>query len=962
MSSRPFVIDKLIAGNPDASASARANAILKDFDTNKFICLVQEQDIVLLNNLLNGIDNPLSDKFEVLTGELGKQIDELFIWLLSPNKKNEKEKQGFVDMKFNTTCNMPLPCYQLILEGVTVYIVFSKREPIEIGGGVFDLTGYLDDNLLNLIKEMHSYLSNKVVEKAKPLLNITNIGEHIDKIKKIIATDENTNIDNFFKNLQKRLEQTIWENSTVELETVDEPSNNAYNKKNEFDEKNEWDENRSTGGGSGGGGGGGADAVPGAVPAAGGGAVPSAVPAAGGGGAPFKVVIDNMFKLLLAIPEESDSEKVSLAYLLQQLSEQFKQSAKSLMEKDIKINLVGGGLFEPIYNALNPNKLKELTELLQKFSVFEQTMKKNGYSDPQKFLKRFAGIADWDNIISIESLLPPRLVKNSAMPSPFLKFTDEPFKLAEIIICDCFKFLQFVLDKDNQMKIKCMPDDFKVISGGKSYSVKCVKIKQGEIRYHTTKSGFPIPLVAMDLIYEMSITENTLNGKMYTFERKFSLCDNVLVDSSIWQTKDYSSYKHSPKIPYNVCSDLVNTVFLSDVPDELDNLINQLCIYCRKPDRLQCFIDYFEKNDGLQIPTFSPYKQSLSKLVQTHVSKHIVPEHAFDPNYKQFILRFYLWKCANILKSDSSVDPMYLAMKSTQRKLTQFPPNETEVVPDASKSDKEKWNKDTDSKESSDDIGIEDDLNYIEKIAAEAAAGGGAEAKEEESAAAAEEKEGAAEAKEERAAEAKEEESAAAAEAKEERAASMEGLQQDVNAILDIPQLYVIYYCILYLISVNRENKGDKDKIRFLILVFCMVQNELINTKSIEIPTIISLLPMNSGSTTLFTKFETSHSDNLIKKLQSDFEKYVEYVKLPDSRPVRFHVVVQPGVTGETKTNLILSEKFMKSHFRKPYIYKRSPKKSSGGGKIKNNISRKRQLRKNKTTKSLHYARTKSNR
>ena len=154
------------------------------------------------------------------------------------------------------------------------------------------------------------------------------------------------------------------------------------------------------------------------------------------------------------------------------------------------------------------------------------------------------------------------------------------------------------------------------------------------------------------------------------------------------------------------------------------------------------------------------------------------------------------------------------------------------------------------------------------------------------------------------------------------------------------------------------RGKSDKDKIRYLILALCMAQNKLVKTKSINIPTnenVIDNLPNNRDGD-IKTNFNLNrYKQELIDKLKGEFEEYKK------DKGVRFHVVVNPGISNNTMPHSFKTGKCFKTTFRGSIdgLNVKSAIASVNGG---NNKNRKHRIRKNKTIKSSIGASTKSKR
>ena len=160
----------------------------------------------------------------------------------------------------------------------------------------------------------------------------------------------------------------------------------------------------------------------------------------------------------------------------------------------------------------------------------------------------------------------------------------------------------------------------------------------------------------------------------------------------------------------------------------------------------------------------------------------------------------------------------------------------------------------------------------------------------------------------------------------------------------------------MYLIGIDR-GKSDKDKIRYLFLALCMAQNNLVITDNIKIPTneiVIDQLPVNQAGD-IITNFDKGTSIALIEHLGKEFAEYKK------DQTVRFHVVVNPGVTNKTIPHSFKTGKCFKTTFRSRIDKEtlQSTIATINGG---NNIRRKRRIRKNKTIKSSIGTRAKSTR
>jgi hypothetical protein len=901
---RVGLITKMTNG-ADATTTA-ASDILKKFGEN-FICIAQREHLGLIKNLLDpsGVDSKLINLIDdVLTPAPNTTMETILNWLISPDPDFIRGSTSFHKMKFNSSYDMPFPCYLIDFEGISVYITFSllnynaTKNPPQLAAAKYD------DIMSENTEYLHQCLSNN-----KPKLNhsnmLFNFHSIIDQMNDVIRYKLNENeknhrrIKHFYSNIRKRLEQ--WGLDTLPVKLLGEDGGNDSDIE-------------------------------------------------------LKSIVENKFKLLLAIPKEP-TEKLSLAYLLQQLSLKFKTSDAS--DKNLKNNLIGGGLIKSVYNELTKTQLDEIIPKLKNYPIFTEMMVKSGYNDANLFLKRFTDIADWDFIHYQKSLLPPRLSKDSVMTPPVLKFKEEPTEFAEVLIKECFKFLNFVIKyKDN---IDCIPADFKVSHDGKSYSVTCKQLKRGEIRYHTIASGFPVPLVAMDLIYDLEFKEvDVANPNLYNFEYKFSLCDNVIVESSIWDNNDYTSFKHAPKIPLDICYDLEDTIRASNNPDELNRLLYELFIECRNSNKVHCFRSQFKKYDGINIPMFSLRRKSLSNLIQTHFMNNLTPESILKPDNIKFLLRFYLWKCANTISQSSDLETTPL-MREIQNKSIQSVTVENKLEEKTVVENKDEEARDDDAIDytliATEIIRIDELKTDIEKLQSQLS-----EALNELKAIPKSKKN-----------ELKRqndyiEELNVEIEEKQKLVLKLENnptqpqqarrQQQPVllNAILEIPQLYTIFYCIMYLIGIDR-GKSDKDKIRYLFLALCMAQNNLVITDNIKIPTneiVIDQLPVNQAGD-IITNFDKGTSIALIEHLGKEFAEYKK------DQTVRFHVVVNPGITNKTIPHSFKTDKCFKTTFRST-INKETLQSTIATINGGNNIRRKRRIRKNKTIKSSIGTRAKSTR
>ena len=983
---RQSLITKMstVAAGGGGGAAVAADSILKNFGEN-FICIAQRAHLQLIDNLLTNLDSatiPDDDKpnFDELQQNIKKVIDEsknptttmdtILNWLLQPETPKGTPKgppKGPNELKFKNSYDMPFPCYPLKLNGVIVYLTFSTI----IGEGELVASKY-DDNMSSETEYIHKCLSNQKPDTGTDI-TLFNVGIKIDAMRHMIYMEGSLHkrTKNFFDNISKRLEQFCLETLKVTLEPV------------------------SGGGGVGGGGGDDDDdgSDDGGYNGWGEPQSESQQDQSISNEAEFKLVIDNAFKTLLSIPKTAHTDKLSFAYLLQQFSNTVIDNCK-YKNVFLKKNLVGGGLIKGVYDGLNKAQRSRIVKQLNQFSVFKDTMKKNGYNDPKLFLDEFTGISDWDFLYYINSILPPRLSKDIAMTPPILKFDEEPIDIAKLLIIDCFQFLDFVLT--NKDKIHCMPDPFKVKHGNETYSVTCEKLKRGEIRYHTRESGFPVPLVAMDLIYDMKFKKEPAGViKDIIFEYKFPLCDNVIVESSIWDNDDYTLFKHAPKIPYDLCYDLDDTIRKSNKPEELKKLLYELFIECRNSNKPYCFKSQFKKYDGINIPMFSSRRNSLSCLIQNHFTHYLTPESVITPDNIKFLLRFYLWKCSNTKNQPSSIEePITPLMRQIQNKSIQLKIADaagpvavaSPVAAAAGGGAAGTETKKNDlEQESRDDNAIDYALSTAELLQIKYELKTKNDSLSEAKTVLEHNNNEVTTGKDKTAAYRQEINDAITlntalilrldTEIKQLKdklkkleepleqlpppppAAQLAPVVTPIDVMLKIPQLYTIFYCIMYLMGIDR-GKSDKDKIRYLILALCMAQNKLVKTKSINIPTnknVIDDLP-NNRDVDIKTNFNLNrYKQELIDKLKGEFEEYKK------DKGVRFHVAVNPGISNNTMPHSFKTGKCFKTTFRGSIdgLNVKSAIASVNGG---NNKKRKHRIRKNKTIKSSMGASTKSKR
>jgi len=161
---------------------------------------------------------------------------------------------------------------------------------------------------------------------------------------------------------------------------------------------------------------------------------------------------------------------------------------------------------------------------------------------------------------------------------------------------------------------------------------------------------------------------------------------------------------------------------------------------------------------------------------------------------------------------------------------------------------------------------------------------------------------------------------------------------------IEIPELYVIYFCIMYLLSISRENKGNKDEIRLVVLALCMAQSKHIKTHNMQIKL---TQPQINSSAGFFPPNQTLN--DTVKGIFVDFKKPQGPKKGHLESGKRLHIIVNPNSNLNTNPSEYIGEKFYKRNFTKREVMR---PRVNGGAYLKNNIKRRHYKRRNKTIKT----------